>query len=277
MEFDPRSSRYLIIKLRTTSPENFSAIGEHLPLIYSHYQENHKILSLSFVQRDPGDLERLLKTFVSYFPKADIIETSLSPSPTPLGYIKRFSERLVLHCPENNEPSTEGCIVLRSSLSFGSGFHPTTEICMSLLEEAFSGKEIKRVFDLGTGSGILALAASRLGARQLIAADIDFQACVEAVDNVNSNGVRNLICVVNGTYSCGREASFDLLLANLTTSTILTIGMHLPSLLKKGGLMILSGFTPEQCPEIEKALGSPRILKKMTCEGWVGLLGVKEV
>ncbi len=276
MEFDPGKSRYLIIKLRTTSPHNFSALPQYLPLVHSHYQQRHGLLSLSFTQEGQEDVEKVLKGFVSHFPQADILETSLSPSPAPVGYIKRFSEKLVLHCPENNEPSPEGHMVVRSSLSFGSGFHPTTEICMSLLEEAFSRKEVERVFDLGTGSGILALAAYKLGVKRVLAADIDLKACVEALDNVRCNCAENGIYVVNGSHSSARDGSFDLLLANLTVSTILTIGAHLPPVLKEGGLMILSGFTPEQFPEIEKAVESPRILQKMDREGWAGFLAAVE-
>jgi len=271
MEITTHQNPYLIIKIRTESPQQYSMIKGLLPLANSRYDRKYKLLSLAFPAQD---IENRLGSFIRFFPKADIVETSLSSSPAQTGYVKRFSENLAIVCPDGNIQVREDDIVIRSTLSFGSGFHPTTEICMALLEHAFTTSNIVDVFDLGTGSGILALAACRLGAKRVLAADIDFQACVEALDNVRLNGAENRICIVNGSYSCAKASRFDLLLANLTISTILTLGQYLAPLLKLGGTMILSGFTREQIREVEKSIGPVKVLKSLYREGWAGILAV---
>ncbi len=272
IEFDSQESPYLIIKVKTSSPGNFSRVKHLLPLIHCDYQEEYQILHLAFLLEEEKDLENILKTFAINFKGAEIVETSLSPSPYVNKHVVKFSGKNSLKNEDSLKATGRCKIVLRSSLSFGSGFHPTTKISLELLEYAFSIRKINDVFDLGTGSGILAIASAIKGAKRVVAIDIDFKACREAFFNVRRNEVGDYILVVNGTYSCGKKEYFDLLLANLTISVITSLGLSMKTLLRKDGLIILSGFMYRQLPKIEKSLALKKVIKKIEKRGWGGLL-----
>jgi ribosomal protein L11 methyltransferase len=159
----------------------------------------------------------------------------------------------------------ETVLELDPGQAFGTGHHPTTRMCLLLLEKHLRpGME---VLDLGTGSGILALAAARLGAASVLALDTDPLAVKAARENVRKNGLTGTIKVRKGTLA-PRWGSFDLIVANLTARPILELLPALSSSLKTGGVLIAGGIIGDREDEVEKGLlGAGLKLQEKAAEG----------
>ncbi len=266
MEFRPSARNFLHLRV---SPQTFPAEKFSHPRLINIF-EQEKDLILVF---EPEDINALLRAVLDFAPQVEILETGLFPSPGPVsGYRLQYTENLVVVSPGGEISPREGEIILKTNFSFGSGFHPTTKLSVRLLAEVFERGRPESIFDLGTGSGVLALCAVRLGAFRILAADIDERAVKEARSNVLANRYEERILVVKGSLSCGRPGYFDLLLANLTIGTILTLGAGFPSLLRRGGHLILSGFMEAQLSEIRALYPGAELKKVLTEEGWAAAL-----
>ncbi len=149
--------------------------------------------------------------------------------------------RIVVCPPWDPVAAPEGgfSIVVEPKMAFGTGHHETTRTCLQALEqEVESGS---RVLDLGTGSGILAIAAARLGAREVLAVDTDDRAVENARENVSLNGVGGRVQVRPGTVDQA-DGLFDVVAANVTSGVL---GPLLPDLkrhLAAGGRLVLAGI-----------------------------------
>jgi ribosomal protein L11 methylase PrmA len=144
-------------------------------------------------------------------------------------------------------------IVIDPSMGFGTGHHATTRLCLELLQTI--GMRGRRAIDVGTGSGVLALAAWKLGASSVSALDNDPDALRNARDNAARNGAAAAIEFVEGDLSSATLQPADIVLANLTSAVI---GRHAAALRRLGNedaVFILSGFGVEQADEIARALG----------------------
>jgi ribosomal protein L11 methyltransferase len=141
-------------------------------------------------------------------------------------------------------PSTRTVIELDPGGAFGTGLHPTTRFCLLRLEKHLQPG--MSVFDLGTGSGILAIAAAKLGASSVLAVDIDPIAVKTARGNIKANNVDPLIRVRRGTLSLRAQREFknhfDIVLANITARAISDLAGGLAEVLKPGGILIVSGI-----------------------------------
>ncbi|HZD59626.1 MAG TPA: 50S ribosomal protein L11 methyltransferase [Anaerolineae bacterium] len=160
-------------------------------------------------------------------------------------------------------------IQLDPGLAFGTGSHPTTEGCLLFLQEFLRGGEV--VFDLGTGSGILAIAAAKLGAKRVIAVDNDEMAVTVAQENARVNGTSSIIDFRYADFADIGPVDVDLLVANLTTPVIINV---LPDVVKKlRGLkvFIASGITTGQEDKILAALKENgfEVVKVIIKDGWV--------
>lgn len=163
-----------------------------------------------------------------------------------------------------------GDIVLEldPGMAFGTGTHPTTTLCLEVLEEIVRpGME---VFDLGTGSGILAIAAAKLGAT-VKAVDLDPVAVRVARENVELNGVSPRVKVTSGNLGAGLEGQADLVVANIIADVILALLGELGRLLRPGGEFIASGIIEARAAEVETALvkSGLEIVKRRVDSGWV--------
>jgi len=168
----------------------------------------------------------------------------------------------------------ETVLELDPGQAFGTGHHPTTSMCLLLLEKYLRpGMEVQ---DLGTGSGILALAAARLGAGSVLALDTDPLAVKAARENVRKNGLGAVIKVRKGTLA-PRWGHFDLVVANLTASIILRLLPALPSALKGGGILIAGGIIGDREDEVDKGLLAAGLkLREKATEGeWRTLVAHK--
>ena len=154
-------------------------------------------------------------------------------------------------------------IVIEPSMGFGTGHHETTRLCLELLQELeLHGR---RAIDAGTGSGVLAIAASKLGASAVVAFDEDPQALENARENVARNGVSSQVVVRE--LDLGSPA-FDLqpaavVMANLTSGVLLKYARRLEGLVDADGVLLISGFAPEELPELVEAFGASSVRSKV--------------
>lgn len=168
-------------------------------------------------------------------------------------------------------------ITLEPGLAFGTGKHNTTRQCLAFLEEiAERGMGFPRSFlDVGCGSGILSIAARRLGAKRIMGLDIDADALSVARRNMKLNGLSAEVLLVQGSPECCR-ARFELIAANLDAKTLLMYREALWALPTRGGLTVLSGMLAEQAAEVTTAFQErgfrPVAEKTDHEEGWTTVL-----
>ena len=184
-----------------------------------------------------------------------------------------ISDRLILASPEDAEyiRTDPRAIILDAGQAFGTGTHPTTQMCLLELQAHLAGGD--RVLDVGTGSGILAIAAARLGAGRVVAIDVNPHACRVARTNVGRNGLDRVVTVVAGTPEIlGRAGGFDLVLANLNSAG--DAKSWLPTLsrfCRSGGKIILSGLQTPGEGAVVTALRDANLhpLDRRAQGGWI--------
>ncbi|MBI3079658.1 MAG: 50S ribosomal protein L11 methyltransferase [Deltaproteobacteria bacterium] len=184
----------------------------------------------------------------------------------------RISPRLVIAPSWDPVSPVSGQVVitLDPGLAFGTGAHPTTRFCLQVLDRL--APEGKAVLDVGTGSGILAIAAARLGARQVVALDNDPQAISVAAENLAANGVAPRVALhTGGLESVG--GPYDLILANLSAPDLLKLRPDFLRRLVPGGTLVLAGLTLADATEVRVAYQSAGLglLAESSEDGWVGL------
>jgi ribosomal protein L11 methyltransferase len=143
---------------------------------------------------------------------------------------------------------------IRPGAGFGTGAHPTTAACLEALERALDAQPNAAVLDVGTGSGVLALAAARLGAERVVGVDIDPDALANARDNRALNALPGVALVLGGIEAV--RGPFDLVLANLLANVIVDLLPALAGVLAPGGRLVLAGLLTSQGDRIEAALAA---------------------
>ncbi|MGI6686258.1 MAG: 50S ribosomal protein L11 methyltransferase [Bacillota bacterium] len=157
-------------------------------------------------------------------------------------------------------------------MAFGTGNHPTTAMCIRALEEYIFPK--CRVLDIGTGSGILAVTAAKLGAEKVLAVDHDPVSIDATWQNINLNKVQGQVSVFQGDLVTGIEEKVDIIVANIIADVIIRLIPHTHSLLDKNSIFIASGIIKERLPEVENVFheNSFVIEKVLYEEEWVALI-----
>lgn len=181
-------------------------------------------------------------------------------------------------CPSWTEPpdSTAINVYLDPGLAFGTGTHATTAMCLSALDDAIGGGE--KVVDFGCGSGILAIAALRLGAACALGVDNDPQAITATRDNAERNHIESdsIEVVLPGDAAISAWANqSDLVVANILAGPLLALADELMELMKPGGKLMLTGVLSEQAPELIERYASVSLEISATRDGWVLLTGQK--
>ena len=139
-------------------------------------------------------------------------------------------------------------LILDPGLAFGTGGHETTSLCMEALDERVKGGE--RVLDIGTGSGILAIAALKLGAASAEGVDIDPVAVRTAGENAALNGVQDKLTVLVGDLSDKASGTYDIITANIVANAILSLAPAVPGLMAEGATFIASGIIDSRKDEV---------------------------
>ncbi len=184
--------------------------------------------------------------------------------------------RGIVICPTWRECETEpGDAVVRldPGMAFGTGHHPTTRMCLEMLERLVSPGD--RVLDLGCGSGVLSIAAAKLGAAGVLGFEIDAAAVRAARANVEANGVGDRAEIVHGTLPSAKAAaqSFDLALANISARVLEDMAERLTDCVAAGGTLIASGVIEAHLDGVVAALESAgATVRERTVDGdWVAL------
>jgi ribosomal protein L11 methyltransferase len=160
--------------------------------------------------------------------------------------------RLVIAPPWDVPRSSDvPVIVIEPSTGFGTGHHATTRLCLELLQTL--DLRGARVVDIGTGSGVLALGAWKLGARDVIAVDNDPDALQNARENIARNGAGAAIDIICDDLAAVRLERADVVLANLTGAALVRCASELMELVRAGGYLIVSGFAPADAAIIGRA------------------------
>lgn len=167
----------------------------------------------------------------------------------------RIGNHLVIKPTWETFPATDDDIIMEldPGMAFGTGTHPTTMLCLSILEGIFSGRDAsgrphkkpRAVLDVGTGSGILSIAAALLGAETVKAVDIDPDAVRVATENCTLNNVTHLVSV-SDTPLHMVTGSFDVILANILAEELVRLAPELVRRISQGGFLILSGILTDK-------------------------------
>ncbi len=166
-------------------------------------------------------------------------------------------------------------IRLDPGMAFGHGGHETTSLCLELLAEKV--KKGDRVLDVGCGSGILGIAAVKLGAEEVVAVDIDSVAVEVAKSNAVLNDVSKSISIICANLADSVQGSFDVVCANIVASAIIALSDDIVPLLSAQGVFISSGIIEERADEVAAALTRCGLTIKQTdCKnGWVAFTACK--
>ncbi|MDY3107652.1 MAG: 50S ribosomal protein L11 methyltransferase [Succinivibrio sp.] len=166
-------------------------------------------------------------------------------------------------------------VMLDPGLAFGTGTHPTTSLCLSYLDSL--DLKDKDVLDYGCGSGILAIAALKLGAKSATGVDIDEQALIASKENAKRNGVEDKLQLVMGTDKKLDLPQFPVTVANILAGPLAELEPIIASLTQSGGKLALSGILTEQADSVIKAYSKDFVMNKVKdLDGWALLTGTKK-
>ena len=160
-------------------------------------------------------------------------------------------------------------VVIEPSMGFGTGHHATTRMCMRLLSDLDISD--LTVLDLGTGSGVLTMAAALSGARRVIGIDVDVDAIQSAETSARLNTLPDTIEFQVSDFRSAPPAPADLVLANLTGGMLTSSGSQIATLVKPGGQMILSGFDHTEVDGVLAAFPGFAEIQRLTEETWIAL------
>ena len=165
-------------------------------------------------------------------------------------------------------------LTLDPGMAFGTGLHPTTQMCMRAIETVV--KPGMTVLDVGTGSGILAIAAAKLGADRLLAFDTDGLAVKATAENTKKNGVAEQISLFQGTLDQVEEKGWDVVVVNILAPVIIKLIQQdgLLSYMGENGRLILSGIIEEQGAGVETAVAEAGgcVVEKLQIRDWVSYI-----
>lgn len=185
----------------------------------------------------------------------------------------RVGQRLVIRpLWEDYSPQAHDLVIdMDPGMAFGTGNHETTRLCLKMIEHYYRGG---RALDIGTGSGILAIALAKLGARDVTAVDLDPVAVSAARENVARNGLAAQIKVLEGDLAQQAHGTFDFICANILADVIILLAPSLEGLLNKDGLFLASGIIRDRREDVVAACEKAGyLLVSEEAEGeWVALL-----
>jgi ribosomal protein L11 methyltransferase len=160
-------------------------------------------------------------------------------------------------------------IVIEPSMGFGTGHHATTRMCLRLLSDLDVSD--LTVLDLGTGSGVLTMAAALSGARRAVGIDVDVDAIQSAESSARMNTLPDTITFEVSDFRTSPPAAADLVLANLTGGMLTSSGAAIGALVKPGGQMILSGFDHSEADGVLAAFPRFGEVTRLTEDNWIAL------
>jgi len=188
--------------------------------------------------------------------------------------------RYIVHGSHDRDrvPANKIGIEIEAALAFGTGHHGTTRGCLILLNQVLNQCTPKQVLDLGSGTGVLAIAAARSLKRHVLASDIDPRSVLVARDNARLNGAGNLVETIEATgFHSPRFAAngpFSLVLANILANPLRKLAPSLVKHLAPNAFVILSGLLPHQANSVVATYrgNGLKLIKRLQIDGWSSLL-----
>lgn len=186
--------------------------------------------------------------------------------------------RIVVKPTWEPPPSTSsGCssdviVEIDPGMAFGTGYHPTTRLCLLIAQEIIRGGEI--VLDVGTGSGILAIAAAKLGAQSVVGLDIDSVAVEVAEANVRQAGLSDRITIMQADSPQSFNGQADVVFANIVATVLIDMADALADKVRAGGIVVASGIVTGRANDVMRAFESVglNIVQERTDGEWVALV-----
>ena len=238
-----------------------------------------------------ADLHDLKKAFLEFLP---VLAESFGKDPgsfvsaaeiSDFGWAEKWKEfflprkvgrRLVVRPSWEPYEAADGEVVLTidPGQAFGTGTHETTRLCLQYLEDVFdAGTTPRRVMDVGTGTGILGIAAARLGAARVLGIDTDPKAVEVAEENARINGVADRFAATFNPLSTA-DGTYDLVLANILAEILIDLKGEILARCAVGGTLILSGILDEKSGWVEEEYRSEgvRLIERKTDGQWAALL-----
>ncbi len=202
-------------------------------------------------------------------------------------HVQRIGKRVVIKPSWREYTPQPGDVVVEMDpgMAFGTGLHPTTQ--MSLVEIGNHIKPGDLILDVGTGSGVLSIAAARLGARKVLAFDIDSVAVEAARRNVELNGLQDIVTVEMGSLNnptvegsgavSHQPGEYDIVVENIIAKVIIELSSALAAAVRPSGVLIASGIIDERCDPVKDSLtvAGLRILSEVHSGDWVTLVAEK--
>jgi ribosomal protein L11 methyltransferase len=174
---------------------------------------------------------------------------------------------------EEYEPTEEEMVIeLDPGMAFGTGTHPTTVLCIQALESVLKGDE--DVVDVGTGSGVLSIAAAKLGAKSVLGLDLDEVAVESAALNVKLNNVSDVVSVRQNNLLEQVDGKYEVIVANILAEVIVQFVQDAAAILKPGGAFITSGIIKRKKQEVKEALVAAgfTIEEVVEMDDWVAII-----
>ncbi|HEY0233738.1 MAG TPA: 50S ribosomal protein L11 methyltransferase [Afipia sp.] len=196
------------------------------------------------------------------------------------GLVHVNAGRFVVHGQHDSDrvPPNKLGIEIEAALAFGTGHHGTTRGCLVLLNEVLRRRAPKRVLDLGSGTGVLAIAAAKALHRHVLASDIDPRSVEVARENARLNGVSSLvetICATGfGSPRFAEQGPFGLVLANILAGPLRKLAPQMAEHLAPSAYVILSGLLPHQATSVVAAYRNNglKLIRRLQLDGWTSLL-----
>ncbi|MGE5314437.1 MAG: 50S ribosomal protein L11 methyltransferase [Acidobacteriota bacterium] len=167
-------------------------------------------------------------------------------------------------------------ITIDPKMSFGTGYHETTRLMLRMMQTHLP--KDTAVLDVGTGTGVLAIAAVKLGARSAVGVDIDEWSADNGAENIERNSLRGRVEIRIGSLDAVPEPVFDVILANILRSTIIELMPGMSAKCAKGGLLLLSGLLKEDRAPIEASLAEHglSVVEVIGENEWIGITAKKD-
>ena len=185
----------------------------------------------------------------------------------------KIGQRLVVVPMWEKYDAAENEVIVKMDpgMAFGTGTHETTRLCATLLESYVNNETT--MLDVGCGSGILAICASKLGAKKCYAYDIDPVAVKVARENVKDNGCSNIDCEVSDLLKGVESIKFDVITANIVADIIIRMLPDISKLMHKETVLVISGIIDERCDDVNKSIDENHFAKieEIHENGWCAI------
>ncbi|WP_088809012.1 MULTISPECIES: 50S ribosomal protein L11 methyltransferase [Listeria] len=267
--------------------EREDKFGEIYALSAADYPDNGVVIKAYFLKTDEfiaqlPDMEQAIRDLKQFdiplgelsFHVNDVDDDDWATAWKKYYHPVQITEKVTVSPTWENYVGSQDEIVIEldPGMAFGTGTHPTTQLCMRALETYL--QEDDTVIDVGTGSGVLSILCAKLGAKEVLAMDLDEVAVRAAQENINQNQVDAIVTLKQNNLLEGLNERVDLIVANILAEVILLFPEDVYQTLKPGGTFIASGIIAEKAEVVREAIvnAGMTIVQTETQGDWVAII-----